>query len=217
MTSESMPPCCHYSVIRTWLSNPWIVVKDIILLSLAIPGLIALVFPSVSRAGASRPLAHDQTQGEATIEIAGLGSCNCGDTVAEAIDMGCQYDSLAAAWLPGKCRDDGLTAEFERMGNHQDGRWAYYKDENLTQEISIEELGSKADDPWFAFYTTGEWHMAHCLFYWRKQFRARFNNVTVEPRYDNERHLLHCITVLLNPRALYSKTASGVKLKSDEL
>ena len=50
-------------------------------------------------------------------------SCNCGESVKEAISHGCKYDSLAAAWLPDWCRDDELLAEFEKLGPNADGSW----------------------------------------------------------------------------------------------
>ncbi|KAF4334293.1 hypothetical protein FBEOM_11878 [Fusarium beomiforme] len=197
------------------VEHPWLLLKDLVLLSLAVPGFVALVAPSVACTQVQGILAAKSNQ--VIINTAPLGHCNCGSSVAEAVEMGCKYDALAAAWLPDQCRDDALTAEFERMGHEKDGKWPYYSDRNLTSKILAEDLGHKADEPGFLFYSTGEWHMAHCLFYWKKQFRARFNNITVEPRYDNERHIQHCITVLLQPRALKGVVQAGVELDSDYL
>ncbi|CCT63687.1 uncharacterized protein FFB20_02861 [Fusarium fujikuroi] len=202
-------------MIKFFLDHPWLLLKDMILLSLAVPGFVALIAPSAACTEPQR--AATASENQAIIHTAPLGHCNCGDSVAEAVEMGCKYDALAAAWLPDHCRDDALTAEFERMGHEKGGKWPYYSDQNLTKGISVEELGPKADEPGFLFYSTGEWHMAHCLFYWKKQYRARFNNVTVEPRYDNERHIQHCITVLLQPGALKGRVQAGVELASDYL
>lgn len=47
--------------------------------------------------------------------------CYCGTSSTEAKSMGCKYDSLAAAWLPEHCRDDELTAEFDRSGDGPNG------------------------------------------------------------------------------------------------
>jgi hypothetical protein len=52
-------------------------------------------------------------------------SCRCGESVAEALSLGCKYDSLAVAWLPPHCRDDELTAEFEAQGTGPNGSWTY--------------------------------------------------------------------------------------------
>ncbi|KAF5024432.1 hypothetical protein F66182_3518 [Fusarium sp. NRRL 66182] len=201
--------------IKLLLDHPWLLLKDMILLSLAVPGFVTLVSPSVACPGVQEAMTPAENQ--VIVHTAPLGHCNCGSSVTEAVQMGCKYDALAAAWLPDHCRDDALTAEFERMGHGQDGKWPYYSDLNFTKEIAAEDLGSKADEPGFLFYSTGEWHMAHCLFYWRKQYRSRFNNVTVEPRYDSDNHIQHCITVLLQPGALKGKVMAGVELDSDNL
>jgi len=62
-------------------------------------------------------------QAWATLHPVQARSCNCGETVSEAISRGCKYDSLAAAWLPDWCRDDELLAEFETLGPNADGSW----------------------------------------------------------------------------------------------
>lgn len=146
---------------------------------------------------------------------AALGSCNCGTTLAEARAMGCKYDSLAAAWLPAQCRDEQLTVEFENLGDGPHGSWRYWTDSNHTLEISPGEIGNHVDDYSFRFYSTAEWHIAHCFFYWRKQFRSQFNGVLVEPRYDSEKHINHCGSLFL---ARSSKgVMSGIRLESDYL
>lgn len=52
-------------------------------------------------------------------------TCSCGKSVAEAIANGCKYDLLASAWLPEQCRDDELTAEFNKAGPGPNGEWTY--------------------------------------------------------------------------------------------
>ncbi|KAF2818570.1 hypothetical protein CC86DRAFT_433404 [Ophiobolus disseminans] len=39
-----------------------------------------------------------------------LHGCDCGETVAEAMALGCKFDALSMTWLPKHCRDDELTA-----------------------------------------------------------------------------------------------------------
>ena len=45
-----------------------------------------------------------------------LEGCDCGDSIAEAMLLGCKFDALSMAWLPEHCRDDELTAEFDTTG-----------------------------------------------------------------------------------------------------
>lgn len=127
--------------------------------------------------------------------------------------MGCKYDSLASAWLPTHCRDEQLTAEFERSGDGDNGQWRYFLDQNMTQEISLTELAERGDDRHFRFYSTYQWHVMHCFFYWRKQYRALESGVVVEHRYNTEDHISHCGSIFLDRVA--KVVMAGVVLDSD--
>ncbi|KAI0159056.1 hypothetical protein BJ166DRAFT_529259 [Pestalotiopsis sp. NC0098] len=118
--------------------------------------------------------------------------CYCGTTSTEAIALGCKYDSLAAAWLPDHCRDDELTAEFDRSGDGPNGTWLYFKDTHHTIPISVEEIQWLGDTPDERFHMDYSWHEVHCLFYWRKEHRFRLNGKTLDPRSDTEEHIKHC-------------------------
>lgn len=121
---------------------------------------------------------------------------------------------MAAAWLPQHCIDKELREEFDRSGDGPDGRWQYWADADHQYPLSIEEVAQLADSPGKFFYTTPRWHFGHCFFYWRKIQRSRYNGVTVEKRYDNERHTKHCGEMFDDP----GHTAySYVELKSSSL
>jgi hypothetical protein len=139
-------------------------------------------------------------------------SCDCGGSVAEALSLRCKYDSLAAAWLPPHCRDEELTAEFETYGPGPNGNWIYWADTNHTQVLSVPEIAALADDSDARFHMSWEWHVVHCIFYWRKQYRAQFRNIIVEPRDDSEDHIMHCMKVIQNR---VWGTVAGVALNTD--
>ena len=139
--------------------------------------------------------------------------CNCGSSTAEALSLGCKYDSLAAAWLPEHCRNDELTAEFETMGPGTNGSWIYWADSNHTQVVSVEEIAAMADDHEARFHMSYDWHVVHCIFYWRKQYQSRFNGRIVEPRDDSEEHIMHCLMVIRNE---VWGTVAGVALDTSE-
>ena len=186
---------------RKFLEPSLSTLKDLILLSFAILGFISLLKSLASTQ------AHAHSEGAAT-----TASCDCGNSTAEAVALGCKYDSLAAAWLPEHCRDDELTAEFERSGPGVDGSWTYWADGAHTKEISTDEIAKMADHPGVLFHMTGHWHVIHCIFYWRKEHRARFNGKMVEPRSDSEDHIKHCGKMFLDPGR---STAAGVALNTD--
>ena len=147
-------------------------------------------------------------------------SCHCGSNIIEAKSLGCKYDSLSLSWLPAQCRDDDLTAEFEHAGPNPDGSWPYYADKAANVSISIEEVAQLADLPrsQAVFYTTTGWHVAHCAFYWRKEYRMRAKGSMMESRYDKESHIKHCYMAFMSEDAKHEvNVASPVWLGGDEL
>ncbi|MCJ1486015.1 hypothetical protein MMC06_006191, partial [Schaereria dolodes] len=128
-------------------------------------------------------------------------SCSCGNSIEEAKSLHCEYDTLASAWLPPACRDKELTAEFDRAGGEADGSWIYYTDFNKSSTYSIDEVAALADKQIY-YYNTKEWHIAHCMYNWRKAVRAHFTGVTLELRTDTEEHVKHCETMIKNPHPM---------------
>jgi hypothetical protein len=133
-------------------------------------------------------------------------TCYCGTTIAEARTLGCKFDSLSVSWLPKHCRDDELTAEFDRSGPGPNGEWSYWADLNATQPITVEEASMLAGNPpsRAAFYSTYGWHVAHCAFFWRKEFRQRAKGLMFEKRHDKESHIQHCYTWFMKELPLNS-------------
>ncbi|XWX00242.1 hypothetical protein V2A60_008262 [Cordyceps javanica] len=175
--------------------------KDLVLISFAMIGFISLVQSPV----------YDSVPSQ--VQRASAASCDCGNSTAEALALGCKYDSLAATWLPEHCRNDELTAEFETSGPGPNGEWTYRTDAAHTEEISLTDIAKMVDNQELRFHMSGHWHVVHCIFYWRKKHRARFNDKMVEPRSDNEKHIKHCGKITLDPG--YG-TVAGVGLNTDE-
>ena len=110
---------------------------------------------------------------------------------------------LSAAWLPPHCIDHELSADFERSGPGPNGEWTYYNGssaDDYTVEISVEGIELGSDDPDSRFYANWDWHVLHCMFYWKKMWRANMTGTTLEGRYDNEGHINHCATALIAER-----------------
>ncbi|THC89504.1 hypothetical protein EYZ11_011054 [Aspergillus tanneri] len=145
--------------------------------------------------------------------------CNCGSSIKEALEKGCKYDPMATSWLPSICRDDELIDEFNHAGPGQDGAWAYYTDQSGNRTMTLEEVAQlaekKGDEA--AFWTTHEWHLAHCLFYWKKESRARKSGkVMIEKSFEGEYHVKHCAEVFQSCRPLQEiNTRSSAGLNSD--
>ncbi|KAB8234481.1 uncharacterized protein BDW43DRAFT_273278 [Aspergillus alliaceus] len=144
-------------------------------------------------------------------------SCNCGETIEEAIANNCRYDSFAAAWLPPACRNDELIEKFEASGPNPDGSWTYYADKNKTQVLSLEEV-SMLPKTGSHFFTTHHWHLVHCAYYWKKMFLAAEKGTVIEARYNNWAHIDHCEMMFLKRDPLDTiVTEAGVALHSDQM
>lgn len=199
----------HYAQSRKRFIPSLSTLKDLILIAFAILGFVSLLQLLTN----THAHIHSEEAATGTCQDAPkVASCDCGNSTAEAVALGCKYDSLAAAWLPEHCRDDELTAEFERSGPGVNGKWKYWADAAHTKEISIEDIAKIADNQELRFHMSGHWHVIHCLFYWRKEHRARFNGKMVEPRSDNEKHIKHCGNIFLDPG---HDTVAGVALNTD--
>ncbi|MCJ1396661.1 hypothetical protein MMC18_009553 [Xylographa bjoerkii] len=150
-----------------------------------------------------------------TFHVKKRTSCSCGNSIEQAKSLNCAYDTLASAWLPPACRDEELTAEFDRAGPEPDGSWVYYTDLNKSGTYSIDEVAALVDKPIY-YYNTKEWHIAHCTYNWRKAVRARFTGVTLELRSDTEEHVKHCEAMIKNPYELDDVVViSSVTLDAD--
>ncbi|GIC88158.1 uncharacterized protein Aud_004549 [Aspergillus udagawae] len=144
-------------------------------------------------------------------------SCNCGDTIQEARNNNCRYDSFAAAWLPPACRNDELLEQFERAGPNTDGSWPYYADKNGTKVLSLEQV-SMLPEMGGHFFATHQWHLVHCAYYWKKMFLASKTGTVIEHRYNNLAHINHCEMMFLKRDPLDKiVTEAGVSLHSDRI
>lgn len=180
--------------------------KDVFLICLASIGLVAGGY------GILQNLGHGGASKSSTDSTFLHKSCYCGESTAEARQRGCKYSSMSAAWLPDHCRDDELTAEFERLGDGPDGNWLYWADKNHTHPLTVDQVAALGDDPSATFHMSADWHVVHCFFLWRLEHRSRFNGKSIEGRFDNEQHILHCMKVAQN---LQHGTKSGVSLAAD--
>ncbi|KAF7595379.1 hypothetical protein BBP40_006373 [Aspergillus hancockii] len=175
-------------------------IKDILIILLAAFGLIELGHRAYTFLRSRRPI-----------------SCNCGDTIEEALANNCKYDSFAAAWLPPACRNDELLEQFEQAGPNADGSWQYFADKNKTQVLSLEQV-AMLPKTGSHFFTTHQWHLVHCAYYWKKMFLATETGITIEARYNNLAHINHCEMMFLKRDPLDTiVTEAGVALHSDTM
>ncbi|KAE9984657.1 hypothetical protein EG327_004971 [Venturia inaequalis] len=115
----------------------------------------------------------------------------CGNGPEEARALGCSFDVLRTAWLPPFCIDLELTSEFEQAGPN--GSWPYWLDQKGTKPIDASSL----PDMWGTkVWTTYGWHVAHCIFTWRKEWRAFVGKEVHVDGGSGEMHIQHCGNVI---------------------
>ncbi|KAI0112530.1 hypothetical protein GGR51DRAFT_547068 [Nemania sp. FL0031] len=124
----------------------------------------------------------------------------CGKTPTEALERGCQFDLIATAWLPPRCIDFELVNEF--LAEY---RWEFFADNNGTERLpeDANTLGSYTGTIW----TVNRWHVAHCLYMWKKLNRALIHGWQTDAETFQQRHTDHCTNTILkfrNPDGIQS-------------
>jgi hypothetical protein len=147
--------------------------------------------------------------------VAPRQACWCGTNTAEAAALGCKFDQIAAAWLPPHCRDDELEEDFAHAGPNPDGSWNYYDEPDMKWRLNLTEVGSRADTN-LAFFSSLDWHIAHCAYNWMKQFRAKERGTVIEAEVNTEGHIRHCFSIFRMRGPLDGlATIAGVHINGD--
>ncbi|KAL1878097.1 hypothetical protein VTK73DRAFT_8058 [Phialemonium thermophilum] len=110
---------------------------------------------------------------------------HCGSTIEDAHERGCLYDVMIGSWLLPECSDTELMEEF--IANRD---WEFYKDQNLTEVIPMDELRLGLHD--FPVWASIHQHQHHCAYVWMKQFRAVVNGKKLDDLSASMAHTRHC-------------------------
>ena len=168
---------------------------------LAAWGIVSLVWYAIRVVVAPQPLYTADVYRPETL-VPGLNLCDCGRTIEEALSRNCVYDSLSTSWLPPHCRDDDLTANFDRAGPGPEGQWSYFADDNGTIPLTRTDIAALGEAGG-SFWCSRDWHIAHCVFYWQKYKRMRETGTVMEQRFDSLKHVEHCSRLILAPSPNY--------------
>ena len=154
--------------------RPWLRVFGIVSLILLSSILGAVV-------GSSRPLKkfwqHEHIK-------------SCGRTSSEARARGCVLEPMIYGWIAPECQYPDVT-----KANDPWEDWQWYRDENMTQPLSREQLDrAEALDLWT---NRAGYHLQHCLFLYRKLMYAVDNKVQwIDRKTLAAHHAYHCIDQL---------------------
>ncbi|KAK2035937.1 hypothetical protein LZ31DRAFT_636816 [Colletotrichum somersetense] len=146
---------------------------------LAIVLLIILTSPATS-------LAETYPQRKTAI----LKVSSCGESVAEAKQLGCVYDPGLLYWTQPYCRAEDIADEFVRNPVHE-----IFRDKEKLQPLNLSYITS---GEFGAAYDRVEHHKGHCLNAWKvlTQSAGRFNPSTPEVLLPGMAvswsHVVHC-------------------------
>lgn len=156
---------------------------------------ITLIFHALSLLEGFLPQAPNATEDPSRR----VSNCSCRATIYDAISLGCAFDVLSLSWLPPLCRDAALTHEFATSGPGPNGEWEYWADVYGTLPLTLAEVAALAGRTDGYLFTSLGFHILHCSFYWRKQWRVvkGVGALAMEARYDQESHVEHCQQVFM--------------------
>lgn len=120
-----------------------------------------------------------------------LASENCGESPAEARRLGCVFDIIIMGWVPPRCHDSALAAEFVQRRD-----WAFFGDANFTGPvIPVQQVMEGA---WNNLFVNYEFHVIHCTYTWRKMHRAAIGGRVLDGYIADSHHTNHCEMMLLH-------------------
>ena len=114
----------------------------------------------------------------------------CGSSVEEALELGCSFDIMSYAYYPPSCWDPVLHNEFVREYS-QDWKWSTFDSEPLSTEEVLQGNHTNV-------LALEVWHKYHCLYEWRRLFRAVAFQRPLDEKLGNYGHASHCSKTLLS-------------------
>jgi hypothetical protein len=114
---------------------------------------------------------------------------HCGNSVEEAIALGCDFDPLMLMWLRPECTRTG-TAEYLDFLN---GTLSYWVDKE--GQIPVADLSRQINDE--GFWGEQRQHIAHCAFVYVRLVEAASSDNIYDRKTWSEVHAKHCAHVLL--------------------
>ncbi|XP_014549946.1 hypothetical protein COCVIDRAFT_117381 [Bipolaris victoriae FI3] len=113
-----------------------------------------------------------------------------GSAPEEALSLGCEFQLFSYAWVPKKCTQPGIEAEFRALPGLR-----YYSTSDGSQEVDVTEVAKGESHLW----TNIVEHDVHCELVLRSLAMASLSGVYTGNILDLE-HSNHCIDSLLTAK-----------------
>jgi hypothetical protein len=113
---------------------------------------------------------------------------HCGTNSDEARARGCIFETTGFTWLAPECTDPATEAEF--LDYIAKNELKYYRTENYTEEVGVEEI-RRGNGP--GFFVREQYHLTHCLFLMKKLHRMREKGAMIDGQIMPLHHTEHCM------------------------
>ncbi|KAJ5094251.1 hypothetical protein N7456_010112 [Penicillium angulare] len=153
---------------------------------------VALITGSLILNPANAPI-HNQTlqSQRQCIQTTPRTTFSCGNSTAEAEELGCKYDPLSRCWLHQSCPHDHAE-DFAYANNGKP--FPYFYDETLQHKMkSYKEVGDNAEG---VFYSSLREHLMHCLFLIRRGHDVHRRGDRLDEMLADMEHVDHCTDFL---------------------
>lgn len=118
---------------------------------------------------------------------------DCGLSPTSALQSNCIFDPILMGWVPLRCHDTELAAEF--LSRQELGR--FYRDEDHNSTMPLEEV---MKGEWEYVYVGWEFQALHCMYSWKKTLRAAVammdgregKGAVLDGYVGDEHHTNHC-------------------------
>lgn len=128
----------------------------------------------------------------------------CGQSADDARELGCVFDAVLMGWVPWRCHDKALSADFLRHN-----KWQLHEDANLTAGTAVSE-DEVMSGRWAELYADYDFLVFSCMYAWKKTRRATLSGVVLDGYTADEHNTNHCqMNLLSDPRP----TANTVYVK----
>jgi hypothetical protein len=114
---------------------------------------------------------------------------HCGNSVEEAIALGCTFDPMMLMWLHPECDRTGTDEYLEFLN----GTLTYWVDRE--GRIPVQDLSRQVNDE--GFWGEQRQHLAHCAFVYIRLIHAATGDGIYDRKTWSLHHATHCAKVLL--------------------
>lgn len=135
----------------------------------------------------------------------------CGTSPQQATLLGCKFDVMSFAWLPARCFDSNLTAEFLNLRD-----WEWYEitgDPSVSVSQRSVDVAAVLTGTYDELLVTQEYHLYHCTYMWRKMHRAIQRGQPLDGYIGSMGHTEHCETVLVMSDTSFNERSTSIFLK----